>query len=187
MTLEELKAQWNQLSVRVDQLEQENRRLAGKLATGRATTAQQRLANHYFRHGLSGLILPLISPLIVMVLDMPLWIAVVYALFGIVCMVADIFFACYVRRSNFAVMPVVESLENMLIVKKKQRRLMITFVIMGGIFLGFVFFPALRDEPTVLVGAFIGLIVGLCIGIALYLRKVKLINEILKELRESII
>lgn len=186
MTLEELKVQWNQLSVRVDRLEEENRRLASELATGRATSAQQRLASHYTKHALIGLLLPLLAPMLVFVLDMPLWVAVLYGLLGLLCMAADLIFARYIRRSNFAILPVVNSLENMLKAKKYQRRMQIVFIIIGGIFLGGAFFPALEDEPSVMIGALIGLIIGICCGLTLYFKKVRLINEILKELKESV-
>ena len=186
MTLEELKVQWNQLSVRVDRLEEENRRLASELATGRATSAQQRLASHYTKHALIGLLLPLLAPMLVFVLDMPLWVAVLYGLLGLLCMAADLIFARYIRRSNFAILPVVNSLENMLKAKKYQRRMQIVFIIIGGIFLGGAFFPALEEEPSVMIGALIGLIIGICCGLTLYFKKVRLINEILKELKESV-
>lgn len=186
MTLEELKVQWNQLSVRVDRLEEENRRLASELATGRATSAQQRLASHYTKHALIGLLLPLLAPMLVFVLDMPMWVAVLYGLLGLLCMAADLIFARYIRRSNFAILPVVNSLENMLKAKKYQRRMQIVFIIIGGIFLGGAFFPALEDEPSVMIGALIGLIIGICCGLTLYFKKVRLINEILKELKESV-
>lgn len=186
MTLEELKVQWNQLSVRVDRLEEENRRLASELATGRATSAQQRLASHYTKHALIGLLLPLLAPMLVFVLDMPMWVAVLYGLLGLLCMAADLIFARYIRRSNFAILPVVNSLENMLKAKKYQRRMQIVFIIIGGFFMGGAFFPALEDEPSVMIGALIGLIIGICCGLTLYFKKVRLINEILKELKESV-
>ncbi len=186
MNIDDLRTQWNSLSVRVDRLEQENRRLAAELATGRATTAQQRLSSRYIKHGLMGLLLPLLAPMIVYVLEMPVWVAVLYAIFGLICMTTDFAFSQYIKRTNFAVMPVVVSLENMLNIKKRQRQIQLVFIILGLLFLGLAFFPAMADRPPLLIGGLVGLVFGLFIGLREYRQKVKLINEVLSQLRESI-
>lgn len=186
MDIEELKQQWNQLSVRVDRLEQENRRLAAELATGRAVSAQQKLVRRFMLHGFCGLILPLLAPLLVLVLNMPLWVAVLYALLGLVCMLIDFYLADSVRKRNIAKDSVVENLQFIISLKKKQRQIQLVLIGVCLLFLAFAFYPFIKEEPSIVIGAFIGAIIGATLGFLEYRRKIKLINEIIAELRESI-
>ena len=183
MELEELKNQWNRLSVRVERLEEENRRLARELATGRAISSQTKLVRRLHQHAICGLILPVLSPFLITVLKMPLWVAICYAVFGIICMFIDLWLARTVKNNNLSTQTVMTSLRNMLRFKRNQRRIQCVLIVVCFTFLAFAFFPYLAPEQHMFIGGLIGLVLGLIFGILEYRKKTRLINDIITELK----
>lgn len=63
MDLDNLKTAWRQMGERIGNLECENRRMAERLAAGKATTAQHRLASTAKRSICASAIIPFLAPL----------------------------------------------------------------------------------------------------------------------------
>ncbi|MGN0210354.1 MAG: hypothetical protein ACI391_04490, partial [Muribaculaceae bacterium] len=68
--LDLIKQQWQQLSVKVDNLEQANQRLSDQLARNNAKSYQQRLAGRVKSVSWAGLMLPVLAPMLYFSLQM---------------------------------------------------------------------------------------------------------------------
>lgn len=184
LDLDELRNSWQTLSLRVDNLEATNRRLAKELCSERATSVQQRLARSYRFMSVWGFVLlPLAFPLYY-VIDMPAWLCVLYAVFGILMGLIYLCFASYISRSNYVSLPMVDAVRHALRVRMMQRRILV-----GGLVMGLVvivpFFWILfgKEDPVPFYGACVGGAVGLAIGIQKELKFFRLSRQMLAELR----
>ncbi|MBD5220463.1 MAG: hypothetical protein HDS72_09590 [Bacteroidales bacterium] len=180
MELDNLKNAWQNLNVRVDRLEEENRRTTEALSRNRAKSAQMRLADSYKRTAVLGFALPAIAPMCVRVLHMPVWVGVMYALFGLI-MGALVLRAYWVtKHTNFMSLSVVDALRQAIRLRRRQNITTTTGIVLGCVLIG-VFYSYLKVGVW---GFFIGLAVGLAIGIRKQLRQRELIREIEDALRE---
>lgn len=179
MELENLKSAWQNLNLRVDRLEEENRRTTEALCRDRAKSAQMKLAESYKRTSYLGLSLPFLSPLCVKILLLPVWVGVIYAVFGLL-MAALLLRSYWVTRyTNFISLPVVDALRDA--IKLRRRQNVVTII---GIVLGCVLIAAFYAYLEVGVwGFFVGLGLGLIIGVRKQLRQRELIREIEDSLR----
>lgn len=180
MDLENLKTTWQNLNVRVDRLEEENRRTTEALRRNRAKSAQMKLATSYKRTAFVGLLCPLLAPLCVHILYMPIWVAVIYAAFGL--LMAALMLRSYwvTRYSNFMSLPIVEALQNAIRLRRRQN-MVTTIGIAGGCIVIATFYIYLEVG---IIGFFIGLALGLIIGIKKQLTQRELIREIEDSLRD---
>lgn len=180
--LDSLKQQWQQLSARTRQLEETNRRLAEKLAGSKTTSLQQRLAARISRMGWGGLVLPALAPLLYYEFSMPVWVAVCYALFGLVMSSLSFWFAEFIRAENLTEMPVSDAISRATKIKELQAQLR-TFGSITAIALvtsmAFMI-PEGPDRQPIIVGGSIGLVIGLAIGIRRCIINARLAREIIK-------
>lgn len=185
MDIEELRQNWQRAKIKCETLEAENRRLARELATGRATTVRDRLSRHYLRSALSALvILPLFSPLLVHVLNFPLWAAILYAVFGIIIGIINLWFSQYIKHSDYTSVSIIESLAKAEKIARYQRNIEI-FAIVFCLVVLITMFSIMIDinERDVLLGFFIGLAIGIVIAIKKYLYMHSLTRQMQQELK----
>lgn len=184
MELEELRNTWQALSIRVDRLERENRRMARRLCAERATGMQQRLASSYRRISVVGFLLPLLAPLLVIELELGIWLGIVYAVYGIAIGVADLIFARYISKSDYISQPIVDAVAHAVRIRMWQRRLLL-FGIAGGVPVLVLLFMSIIDDGngSGLLGAIAGGIIGLAIGVVKERKYFKMSRQILAELR----
>lgn len=111
---------------------------------------------------------------------MPIWVAVIYAAFGL--LMAALMLRSYwvTRYSNFMSLPIVEALQNAIRLRRRQN-MVTTIGIAGGCIVIATFYIYLEVG---IIGFFIGLALGLIIGIKKQLTQRELIREIEDSLRD---
>lgn len=183
MDIEQLRHTWQHASFKAADLDSDNRRIAGRLAAGRAQSAVVKLFRYYRRASIQALALPVLSPVLYFEIDLPLWIAAIYAFFGIVMAALLSTFARSISTVDLTSIPTVKAMQLSLDIKRRQR-LLRCFSISTGVFIIISIFFAIidTDETSVLWGFFIGLIIGGILGIKRYLDANRLIREMQQEL-----
>lgn len=174
------------MSDRIDNLERENRRMAKKLATGKATTAQHRLAKIARRGIYSGLFLPLLAPLLYYYLGFQAWIAIVYGAFGIIMSIANLLFYRSIVKNDYMSLPLVKAMESAVKIRENLRNIRILGVSIGlGILFSLIFDTAARYNISILGGLLTGCFFGLLIGLKKWREQSRLSRSIIKELRAA--
>lgn len=187
MDIEQLKTTWRSMGDHIDKLEQENRRMAKELAAGNAKTAQERLAKTARRSIDCAVLLPLLSPLIYYYLDFPLWIAVLYASFGILMGIANLVLYNTIIKNDYMSLPLVEALASAVKIRRTLRNVRVLGICLGlGITLSLVFETLDRNESAILGGLITGFICGAIIGLRKWMEQTKLTRDIIRELRNAI-
>jgi len=186
MNIEQLKYTWRQMGERIDNLERENRRMAKRLATGKAITAQRRLAKTALRGVCCGLILPILAPLLYYFLGFQPWIAVLYGIFGIVMSVANFIFYRSIMKSDYMSLPLVNAMMSAVKIRTNLRNIRILGISLGlGIVFSLIFDTIERYEMSILSGIIIGFICGLIIGLMKWQEQSALSKAIIRELRAA--
>lgn len=184
--LDDLKSIWQSIRVDESTLEDVNRRLSDRFSTRRVRTLQERLARRIRIIGYSGLALPLFAPVVYHVLDMPMWLAICYALFGIVMSILSILLAAYINRSELAEMPVADALRMAASIKKWMVIDRIVGIFFGIPILGSMFIEVFHSNEEDLIFGFIaGLGVGLAIGLNRSIKDFRMIRNITECLRDD--
>jgi len=184
MDLEELKQNWHKVQLNIELLKEDNRRLARQLATGRAQTACDKLASYYLRSAFGAMLLPVISPILVTILNMPVWLAVCYALFGIIMGVISILFYRHIRHCDYTSLSIVDALSTAVKIAHYQRYIRTFGIIVGGSLAVTMFYLAIDMSAYHIVKGFIvGFIVGSIFGVIKYLRMSALVRQMKNELQ----
>mgnify|MGYP001133483317 CR=1 FL=1 len=168
MDLDELKNKWQSVSIRSDVLKNDNRRMASKLAAGRAANAKDQLSTFYKRTAICGLCLPALAPMLVTVLDLPVWVSVLYALLGLVMSLLNYNLARDIDKNDIMSQPVVTAISYTIRLRKRQRRLK---AIVG------------LDDDSIVWGMLIGLVVSLPIAYKRGRKAMALSKQMQNELR----
>lgn len=183
--LDELKRQWQKISVSTDSLKETDMRLSDRLKASRIGSNQERLASRISRCSIPGLILPVLAPILHYELALPWWYCILYAAYGIVMTAVGLLFARYIRAVNLALLPVAESVERAIRIRSIQNYIqlagfMLCFAIL---FVGAWVLPDyLRVE--VLYGASAGMVIGLAIAIPRLVSNIRLSRQLLDSIRE---
>lgn len=184
MDLDELKNKWQSINIRTEALEQDTKRLASNLASGRVTNATTELVKYYRSSGIYGLCLPALAPMIVIILQFPIWIAIIYALMGIIMTILNFRFANDISKFDFINQPVVTAMAATMRLRSRQRKIRLTGIVLGLVVLSSMVSEMLGPDDEMLI---IGMLCGLAIGVptAVYKdrRAMKLSKHIQEELR----
>ncbi len=187
MDVDNLKDIWKELDNRLERLESDNARMARELVAGRATTAQRELARSYRITALVGLLLPIGAPLLVSMLDIPVWFAVLYGLFGILATVANYMFSRYVVSRNYMSMPMLDALTHALRIRRWRMRLYFVSLTLGLlVIVGLMYELNLTQSIPAIYGAVVGLVLGIIIGIRKFLHQSAMTRKIIDELRSGL-
>lgn len=188
MDLEQLRNTWQKARVNSELLETDNRKLAESLAVGRAQTARDKLAGYYRRSFIVALLLPALSPVLVKVLDFPVWIAAVYASFGVVMGILNLCFSNYIKRCDYLAQPIVSALADAVKIARYQRYLRSFGISMGGALIATMFFDAVdHSEFHIIIAFIVGLVLGVIIGIIKFRWMSALTRQMQDELRSLLI
>lgn len=175
------------MSGRIDNLERENRLMAKKLAAGKATTAQHRLAKTAKNGIYCGLSLPVLAPLLYYYLGFQLWIAIVYGAFGIIMSIANLLFYRSIVKNDYMSLPLVKAMESAVKIRENLRNVRFLGVTIGlGIIFSLMFDTAARYNFSILGGLVAGLFFGLLIGLKKWREQTRLSRAIINELRAAI-
>ena len=184
MDLDELKNKWQSVSIRSDVLKNDNRRMASKLAAGRAANAKDQLSTFYKRTAICGLCLPALAPMLVTVLDLPVWVSVLYALLGLVMSLLNYNLARDIDKNDIMSQPVVTAISYTIRLRKRQRRLKaigMTLALM--VLLSMVSQLVGLDDDSIVWGMLIGLVVSLPIAYKRGRKAMALSKQMQNELR----
>ena len=185
--LNKLKQQWQQLSDRNKSLNEANLRLAEKLAHKATTSLQERLSQRVSRTGWIALLIPLISPLLYFELNMPWWVAVLYAVFGILMSWKAFSFSLYIQDSYLIDLPVADAIKRASDIKIRLNRNEFLGIVLGFILLCIMALtiPDGPEHTAIIVGGTIGLVIGSAIGIRLYMSNMRIARDLLRSLKAN--
>lgn len=183
--LDELKQKWQELSARVDVLEDINHKLTQRLACGKVTNLQQQLAGRIQRWGYIGFLLPLLAPGLVYMLNLPVWYALLYAAFGLIAAVNSFMFTRYIRSQSLVEMPVADAIKRAVYIKTRQQRTYIAGFLFLLVFfvIGIIVFPSNQQTLEIFIGALVGLIAGLLIGIPRMITNIRIARRMVDSLK----
>lgn len=174
---------WQSAQIDNERLAAENRRLAYQLASGRVNSSLRRLRNEYIAVTAIAVILPFLAPTLVYVLGMPVWCAVVYALFGVVMVIVNGAFARWLDSLDLMSMSVRQALGCTDTLLSRQRTVRYIGIVGGCVVIGSIAFCAADfADGYILVGFGVGLIIGLIIGYIKHLHMKRLARSIRDEL-----
>lgn len=185
--LDILKQQWQQLSARTAALEDANRKLAAELAHSKVTPLQEKLAARISRMGWVSLIMPLLAPLLYYELYMPWWVALLYAVFGLLMSVVNFWLGEYVRERPLAELPVADAIRRASRIKLHQIRqevigLSLCFALITTMA---ICLPDGPEREPMIIGGAVGFVIGMAIGIHRFLANLRLSRQLLASLADA--
>lgn len=187
MDLDTLKNKWQSLSVTPGPLERDNRRIADRLARGKAAGAQQRLARYHRNMGWKGFFLPLISYFLVATLHFPIWLAAAYGAFGVIMCAANLWLAQKIKTTDYINMPVLSALCAVIGIHKLQRRIRTFGMCVALLIVCSMASEILNANDNMLVISFaVGLAIGAVIAIVQYRHSRRLLSELQNQIRACI-
>lgn len=183
--LDKLKDIWNRTKIDNDLLQQTNRELSEKLATAKAGSLQDTFARRIRNISFLGLFLPVLAPTLYYMFSFPLWMSVVYSLYGIVRFVIGYMLYRYINACSLATMPVIQAVTRVAKIRIYYIRVRILCLLLGLpiiVMLMVLFYD--MGEISITIGAVVGLIVGLILGLSRMLKDLSYTRRILAALSE---
>ncbi len=179
-TLDNLKQQWQQMEVRIDQLADANRRLSEQLAKEKTKTIQTQLTDRISHLSWCGLILVGLAPIMYYELALPLWVCVLYALFGLAETIIQQNFASYIRDESLIEMPVAQAVCRAAKIKiRMQRSAAVGYVFAIMLIAAIAFsYPNIADRNAAFIGGAIGLALGSIFGLRRLRNNLRIANRL---------
>ena len=184
--LDLIKQQWQQLSVKVDNLEQANQRLSDQLARNNAKSYQQRLAGRVKGISWAGLMLPVLAPMLYLSLNMPVWICFVYAIFGVVMCILNRRLSNFILSKNLLEIQATEALQHATAVRLYQKNVRILGSLLAILLLFGMYYvlPPSEHRSYILMGGVVGLVLGLAIAIPRCITNARLARRMAQSLSD---
>lgn len=182
MNPEDIKRNWQMLNRKVEELDLRTIDIARNLAISKSQTLQQRLSKRYRAQAIFGFLLPVLSPMIVM-LGLPVWVSVVYGLVGVILGLINLRFSHFISDKDYAFMPIVDAMAHAIKVLRRQ----IQVVRLGYLLALLIVAPLLYEiwelgETDLFIGACVGGLAGGIMG--LYKQRVN--NRIARQLVKTL-
>ncbi len=181
--LDAIRRAWQGMRVDQDSLDSAASRAADSIARGNTAPLQYRLARR--QTAIAGLLMIPLAYMLYAVLELNIWICVIYAVFGLVMSILNRLLADYTSEIPLAEMPVAEALRRAVMIRLRQRQIRI-----GGIIGGAAVLAALAVS---LIGAYgsdmllamvVGLAAGLAVGIPRAVRMSRMARRLVESLHE---
>ncbi|MDE6207808.1 MAG: hypothetical protein K2M55_08370 [Muribaculaceae bacterium] len=184
INLDKFRAAWQRTNVSSETLSHDPLTMTQKVVTGRAHSSLQRLARRVRISSYVAMCMPVFAPLLVTVLDLPYWIAAVYAFFGIVLSAVNLVFARNIEAVRLAQLPVVTALS---VVQNIRRRMICqratSFVIAITIIV-LIVSTSMHLDPSLSGWEFaFGIVLGLLVAMKKFHRDWRLISDTENDLR----
>lgn len=184
MDIDNLKSAWQSLSIQSPDTAFDSRAIGRRMAKVNPEGTQRRLADFYIKSGIFSLCVLALAPMIYTMIDFPLWVAVVYGLFGLILAILNFSFSRYVMKYDYISAPVVTSLSRVIELRKRQRCLRIFGIVCGIGVLGSLFAYAVApDNEPILYGMLFGLAIGLPAGIVRWRKELEITRRMQREVR----
>lgn len=183
--LDELKQKWQQMSARVEQLEETNLRLTERLAHSKVTTLQEKLAARIRRWGYIGFLLPFLAPVLSLDLGLPWWYSCLYGFYGLLAAANSFWLSHYIMEERLTDLPVSKAIERASRIKMRQQRCLIVGYISVVVLLGVGAFllPESDMYEGVLVGGAVGAVVGFSIGTPRAVANIRMAKKMIESLK----
>lgn len=180
--IDQLRTAWQQHSPAGTDLDMAER-MARAAATGRLRSSSQKLSQYYRRSNIAAFALPVLAPLLVTVLDLPVWVAAIYAFFGVVMAAMNLLLARFIDDTDICSLPVVTALAAVVAIRKRVVRHKIFGICAGMSVIASMFATAIDNSPQSVIFSFtIGLMIGIVIGVRRIRKVFALISQMESEL-----
>ena len=181
--IEKIKSDWASLKIENEKLQQANIALTRRLASERIRSNQSKLAKAH-RIGYVGFLFPLLAVMMHFAFDASVGLCVVYALFGLVCGIYDLWFMDFVRDQDYMSMPVVEAIAHATkVVRYQNRATVVSIVAMVAVLVPMFYEMADYGDMNIMLGAVTGLVVGGAIGTLQCMRNHRYARRLLREIK----
>ena len=186
ISLESLRRQWQQVTIKAEKLEATNAELTRRLKAERAGSVRDRLARRFRAQTILSAALPLLAALIYFENMVSAPFAIIYGVFGLIMCVSGIWFTRYVKHSDFIACPTVEALHRAYDISRWRQRFRIMGWLMALIVVVWLFIEMAKSgNDSAMIGACVGLAIGLPIGIYKEIVTARLTRRMLKELEDD--
>ncbi|MGN0224241.1 MAG: hypothetical protein ACI4AM_09505 [Muribaculaceae bacterium] len=184
--LDLIKQQWQQLSVKVDNLEQANQRLSDQLARNNAKSFQERLAGRIKRISWAGLLLPVLAPMLYFSLQMPVWICFIYAIYGIAMCILNRRLSAFILSKNLLEISATEALQHATAVRLYQKNVRILGSLLAILLLFGMYYvlPPSEHQDYILMGGLVGMVLGLAFAIPRCITNARLARRMAQSLTD---
>lgn len=183
--LDDIKSKWQSIKIDNDSLRLANKRLSDELRRRPVESLQDRLARRIFRNCILAMVLPLLSPILYISLNMPMWLTIFYAAFGVMMCGLQSLLYRYIKQEQLTLMAVVEAIERAVHFKIYQLRIRLVGMIVGmTLVTGIFVYLVDADDLAALYGAIVGLVVGLALGCYKFYTDLAISKKIIKSLEE---
>lgn len=184
--IDQLRTAWQQHSPAGTDLDMAER-MARAAATGRLRSSSQKLSQYYRRSNIAAFALPVLAPLLVTVLDLPVWVAAIYAFFGVVMAAMNLLLARFIDDTDICSLPVVTALAAVVAIRKRVVRHKIFGICAGMSVIASMFATAIDNSPQSVIFSFtIGLMIGIVIGVRRIRKVFALISQMESELHSAL-
>ncbi len=181
--LEEYRKSWKHAKFDTTTLDADNRAMARRLATGKAMTTKQSLGRHYLFSFVVSLMLPVLAPMLI-IIGFPIWVAVIYGIFGIIMAVLSGSFYTYIRHMDFYSLPTVEALKNAMTLSKRTALTNIAGFSMAFAVCCSMLWASLDGmHDQIFYGLVLGLVAGAPIGYLRFRNRNRLVKKLRDELK----
>ncbi len=182
MTLDELKQSWNNIDLKLTEVDESVKNIERSVANNRTSAMRSRVRSGSVTMGVISLIVPFLfipfytmSPLLV----------VCSFLFFFFCSFTYFYFARSVVRCEYGSMPVTEALRRTIDLERQRERFRMARMVVGIPLICFMIGVLyVGDEPLVFVGAAIGAVIGTAIGLLINHRFASALRSMKRELEE---
>lgn len=183
MELEDLKKQWHKAHIDSSDLVSTDRRLANNLEKGKAKSLQHKLAHTYRVNAFFGFLMIILSPALFYLVQLPLWLALLYGIIGALFAVIYTVFSNKIKNTEYIGLNTLDALKEIAKIARIRLTLMVFGSISIGVILGAMFILLkLRSDIDLIYGMTVGLVIGLCIDIVRWRRT----NTLICSLKEAI-
>lgn len=165
--LDKLRETWKNTPVNTEYLDEAARKVSVNLDSHRSDSLARKLARGYYNCLLASLAVIVMAFPMYFIVDLPLWMCVLYGFFGVVMGAVYLSFAKYISRSGFICLPVVEAMERAVRIRMFQRRILICGSVLAVIVLVplMMYFYNLPDGGATFWGGVAGGVIGGSIGV----------------------
>lgn len=184
--MELLRRHWHDLDIDAAGLDDANREISRRLARGVIAPTQDKICDRLRRRFFLGLALTPLAYLMYATMGIPLWVCVVYAVFGLIMSLLKRGLVRYIGSSRLMELPVAEAYVRALDIRRRRNRLR-QLGIGLGVFVIISLLMAIFDSGSqaMLWGAGCGLVFGIIVAVSVCINENRLYRRLIDSLKEE--